>query len=418
MNPKARDNLLTVLCGAVCVASLSCPTVPRPVPARVDLSTPTARHGAAAPSSGPRALGEIRESLRLGAQYLLGSIGPDGKFVYRINLDPSVKVRASYNVLRHAGTMYALASYHQRWPSTETATALAKTAGFLEGYMGPLPERDDLIAVWENKHKKEAKLGGAGLTLLALVAREHAVPGTANVAELSRVGSFVTFMQKPDGDFYSKYFRDKGGKSDAWRSLYYPGEAALGLLVLHELAPSSGWLDAAVRALGHLADERRGRARVEPDHWALIATGRLFTEYGHTDWPRDKGLLKTHALQICESVLAAEQDLDPSSPMYGAFDTDGRTTPAATRLEGLLAALPLLEDTYDADLKKRARTAIDAGIRFLIRAQIKEGAYAGAVPRALRASDDRASEVRIDYVQHAMSAWMAYLDLLETEASP
>ncbi len=394
---------------------------PRPasLPAHADSPETTA-------TATPDRLDEIRAAIRRGAEYLTGSVQEDGSFVYRINLDPSVKVKPAYNMLRHAGAMYALASYHERWPSAQVARALAQTSKYLHRFMRPLEERDDAIAVWESEAQQEAKLGGAGLALVALVSQEHAVPGTANAAELSRVGTFVTFMQKSDGGFHSKYFSDARGRSDAWTSLYYPGEAALGLVMLHELVPGSGWLDAAVRSLGFLANMRRGRARVEPDHWALIATGRLFSEHGTADWPHDKGLLRTHALQICESVLMVDQDLVAESPLYGAFDPDGRTTPTATRLEGLLAALPLLQGTADVELGTRMRTAIDAGVQFLLNAQVREGVYAGAVPRGvhLRADEPtrssfnrRVTEVRIDYVQHAMSAWMGYLDLASDDVA-
>ncbi len=416
MKRKALRQLFLVLSAVFSAANLSCPTVPRPAPRPVALPTPTAAPSAATDRAPERAA-RVRHALKLGAQYLVGSVEPDGRFIYRINLDPSVKVKPSYNMLRHAGTMYALATYHERWPSPELADALAKSAGFLRRFMGPPAERDDTLAVWETEEREEAKLGGAGLALVALAAQESAGVGTADLPAMSRLGSFITYLQKPDGGFYSKYFTARG-KSDTWTSLYYPGEAALGLLMLHELSPASGWLDAAVHALGFLAEQRRGRARVEPDHWALIATGRLFALHGHAEWPRDRGLLKTHALQICESVLSAEQVLDPSSPLYGAFDPEGRTTPAATRLEGLIAALPLLEDGVDTALEARARKAIDAGIELLLRAQVTEGDYAGALPRALSSTDPRATEVRIDYVQHAMSAWMGYLELVESAPPP
>ena len=290
-------------------------------------SATTNRGGLPSGTSPATRLDEIRSAIKLGAEYLTGSIEADGSFVYRINLDPSVRVKPSYNMLRHAGSMYALATYHERWPSPAVAAGLEQTAKFLRRYMQPVPERDDSLAVWESERFREAKLGGAGLALVAFVSHEHAIPGTADPVELNRLGTFVTFMQKTDGGFYSKYFTGARGRDDSWTSLYYPGEAALGLLMLHELTPASGWLDAAVRALGYLANLRRGQEEVEPDHWALIATGRLFDGHAHADWPHEKALLRTHALQICESVLSASQDLDPKSPLYGAFDSDGSHHP-------------------------------------------------------------------------------------------
>ena len=102
---------------------------------------------------------------------------------------------------------------------------------------------------------------------------------------------------------------------------------------------------------------------------------------------------------------------------------DGRTCATATRLEGLIAALTFLRDE-DHFLAERIRGSVVQGIPFLLRSQVQSGAYAGAIPRAIRllprghalASDAfnrRSTEVRIDYVQHAMSAMIAF-DKLNT----
>ncbi|MBN2133264.1 MAG: hypothetical protein JW741_27440, partial [Sedimentisphaerales bacterium] len=59
------------------------------------------------------------------------------------------------------------------------------------------------------------------------------------------------------------------------------------------------------------------------------------------------------------------------------------------------------------------------GIRFLLAAQVPSGKFAGAFPRGThllppghpaysRAANDRVTEIRIDYVQHALSALIQY----------
>jgi len=55
---------------------------------------------------------------------------------------------------------------------------------------------------------------------------------------LPKLGNFLLFRQKTDGSFYSKYLPEKGGRDDCWRFLYYPAEAALGLLMLYTKDPS------------------------------------------------------------------------------------------------------------------------------------------------------------------------------------
>ena len=66
------------------------------------------------------------------------------------------------------------------------------------------------------------------------------------------------------------------------------------------------------------------------------------------------------------------------------------------------------------------RAAVDQGLDFLLRAQVAEGPYAGGMPQAIaRLPDDgttatrrfnaQATEIRIDYVQHSLSAMVQYL---------
>ena len=92
----------------------------------------------------------------------------------------------------------------------------------------------------------------------------------------------------------------------------------------------------------------------------------------------------------------------------------GRIAPTATRLEGLLAATTFLEDGHE---REEILSAIRDAMAFLLTAQVPDGHFAGAFPRAIRslptgASVDvrRATEIRIDYAQHALSSIMQYRD--------
>ena len=97
-----------------------------------------------------------------------------------------------------------------------------------------------MLAVWSepevNRSGKplQAKLGGTGLGLVALLSLENIQPGFTPLADLQALGRFTVYMQKEDGSFYSKYIPSAGGRWDEWQSLFYPGEAALGLLMLYQ----------------------------------------------------------------------------------------------------------------------------------------------------------------------------------------
>jgi len=263
-----------------------------------------------------------------------------------------------------------------------------------------------------------AKLGGAGLTLVALLSIERVQPGSSSLDELRRLGEFVLWMQKPDGSFYSKFVPHAGGRSDRWTSLYYPGEAALGLVMLYEHDPTPRWLAGATAAIDHLARSRAGKKHVPADHWALIATARLMKLSDQFKEPATVERLTEHAAKICESMLDERPAFPSNSVRYGGFAADGRTCPTATRLEGLLASLEFLDDDY-RDLRERIERRVSEGIEFLLRAQLTEGALAGGMPRAIRRLPNdhplssshfnrRAGEVRIDYVQHGLSAMIEF----------
>ena len=189
--------------------------------------------------------------------------------------------------------------------------------------------------------------------------------------------------------------------------------------MLYDKDPADAWLQAAGRTLEYLARSRRHVTHVPADHWALLATEKILSLDHDAALPVARGLLINHAVQICEAILR-DQIQDPERPDYdGGFTRDGRTTPTATRLEGLQAALSFLPHNHG--LREPIEAAVSRGMSFLLRAQISEGEFLGAFPRAVgkidRATREadafnrRATEVRIDYVQHALSAMIQYLHL-------
>ena len=365
----------------------------------------------------------VDDAIKRSASYLVKITKEDGKFDYRINMDPTIKVKDKYNILRHAGTIYAMSMYYEKHPDANIRSAIERAGKYLrDESILPIPGKDNMLAVWSipevngSDDPLQIKLGGTGLGLVALLSIEKISPGFTPLPALKALGRSIVYMQKKDGSFYSKYVPSEGGNQDNWQSLYYPGEAALGLLMLYEKDPSSIWLKSACHALEYLAQSRENSADIPADHWALLATAKILSLQNNNEVPISKSLLVSHALQICEALIREQID-DPARPDYdGGFAEDGRTTPTATRLEGLLAALSFLPVNHK--MRKSIDTSIPRGISFLIQAQIKEGKFSGAMPRAVgrkwgnnpdaKKFNRRVTEVRIDYIQHAMCAMMQY----------
>ncbi len=326
-------------------------------------------------------------------------------------------------MLRHAGAIYALAGYLQRQPDARVQSAMLRAAAYLQACcLAPLADQPGKLAIWSlpavtgRDRPAVAKLGGAGLGLVALTSVERLSPGSTRLSELRGLARFVIYMQKEDGSFYSKFSPAAGGRQDRWQSLYYPGEAALGLLMLYDLDPDPTWIQGAARALHYLARSRESMGEVPADHWALIATERLLRIASDRQGLVDEPALLRHTVQVSSGILREQLTSTRDVPQPGGFSPDGRTTPTATRLEGLLAAARILSGRDDARVAD-IRSSIERGVAFLRGALIRSGPFAGGVPRAVgRLPPDgsqtrqrfnrRAGEIRIDYVQHALSAML------------
>ena len=92
--------------------------------------------------------------------------------------------------------------------------------------------------------------------------------------------------------------------------MYYPGEAALGLLMLYDLDRDDRWFHGAAKALAYLAEVRKGETDVPADHWALLATAKLLSLGSVDIAPEMRARLIRHAVQICTAILA-HQVVDP-----------------------------------------------------------------------------------------------------------
>ncbi|MGE0706873.1 MAG: prenyltransferase/squalene oxidase repeat-containing protein [Planctomycetota bacterium] len=316
----------------------------------------------------------------------------------------AVTSAAPYNILRHAGALYALEQHHRRTGAEASRAALLRGARFLLGRLRPVtlptPSRAGAapalaIASLPGEEvagpEPEFKLGGAGLGLVALCAARRLDPAAVDLEALRGLGRFLLAAQREDGGFQSRL--DADGWDEDFVSLYYPGEAILGLLRLHALDPRPEWLHAARAAAEHLARARRELAPEElpHDHWLLIAGAELLAL-------GDDLLVRGHLEALGAAFLARWERVAEEGSYPGSFHSDGLTCPTATRVEGLVALTPLLQ----GEARTRALGAARAGAAYLLECQLPDGAWPPAHPRDGLAGPR--GELRIDYTQHALSA--------------
>lgn len=357
----------------------------------------------------------IDSSIQLAMTYLSKSTLENGRFVYNANVNPEISYsNVKYNALRHAGTLYSmyLCERYLKDNSLREKRYLASQY-FVENYVKKISS--DMYAV-VSKPKEEgldfpqAKTGGTGLALIGL---SNLYPeGKIDLKILRGLGNFTIYMQKPDGSFYSKFNVPDGTKDEKFVSLYYPGEIAYGLLFLNEVDPDKKWVQTSKNALLFLANSRKDKGLKVPfDHWAMLATKKLFETPENGLSGQEKLLLQRHAEQMANSILDT-QITDDGFQYQGGFIDNLRLCSIGTIMEGLVAIYSCIDDEK---LKAKVLNAIVLGTDFLSRFQVKEGPMAGGIPMdaywTITNANEKSRVIRIDNVQHVLSAWITFKEI-------
>jgi hypothetical protein len=352
----------------------------------------------------------LLEAARRGGRYLARAVDETGRFAYSY-LPKTDELGDSYNILRHAGTTYSMLELHEVSPDDELLEAARRAIRFLVGAARSTAIEDEELAVIVERGF--VKLGGNALACVALTKYTEVTGDRTHLPLVGRLGRWMVKVQRANGRFGVHKQSFPEGKVDGFRSGYYPGEAVLALLRIHGIDGDDRWLDAAERAARYLIEDRDGGLETKElshDHWLLYALDELYRKR-----PRD--LYLRHARRIVTAIVNT-QNLAPEQPDWrGSYYRPPRSTPTATRTEGLCAAYRLERDHGDEEWTGRIRAAIRAGIGFQLRTQFgPESTLYLADPRRASGGFRRSLtdyEIRIDYVQHNISALLGAYRILE-----
>ena len=360
----------------------------------------------AGPPAGSEPLNKARlvEAAKRGGDYLVRMQKPDGSFHYSYDpLEDRVSTK-TYNIVRHAGTACSLFELFAATRDARYSLAARRALTFLKTRFRP----HDGGGLYVLDDDGKAKLGAAGLALIALAMQIELDPKHADDPDARRLAGFITAMQHEDGSFES-YHRLKGDEPAGSVSLYYPGEAILGLVRLFRINGDERLLDAARRGADHLIRSQQAMSELPADAWLMQALESL---YGL----RPEKKYADHALALAESMIATQYGESAPRGYAGGFGPGvPRTTPAASRSEGMLAAYRLARAIGDGRATRIAE-ALDRAARFQLSNQFDRDNSA-RLPNPERAAGGfRASaesaRIRIDFVQHNISSLLGIAETL------
>lgn len=216
------------------------------------------------------------------SRFLAGEVKENGAFTYGY-FSHFYKEIKWYNMLRHASTIYSMIEAYTLTKSGDLKNSIDRAIGYLidEGIVLKSHRTYGTAAyVVDEKNDNEIKLGANGVALLALCKYTSVFEDTSYMHVMKALGRGIQSMQEKDGRFVHILYAEDLQVKEAFRIIYYDGEAAFSLMRLYELDREESWLRTVVRTFDYFIEHEYWKHH---DHWLSYCTNEL-TKY----LPEDK----------------------------------------------------------------------------------------------------------------------------------
>jgi hypothetical protein len=353
--------------------------------------------------------------IALSMNYINRNILEDGRFCYRNNVDPEITYdNTVYNSLRHAGTLYSMYLYEKLGLEMKFHdNRILASKYFIDRYLKKID--DDKYVVISYPEEEEikfpiAKTGSAGVGLCALCSLYE--EKEIELSVLRGLGEFILSMKNEEGNVYAYYNLETKEIDKQAEAIFYPAEAAAGLMALYEIDPQQKWLDAIKDIIMYIVSTRKTMDLNIPfDHWSVLVIEKLLNKKLVT--PDEGSQMRAYAEQMAIPALS-NQITNSRNSYYGAFKDNIRPCSLGTIMEGLASIYFCSENEQ---LKAIIFKALAIGCHFLAKVQVKTGTMAGGLPNSANwvkpGVTPNASIIRIDNVQHVVSGWLRFQHILK-----
>jgi hypothetical protein len=362
----------------------------------------------------------LRQAALEGVRFVLRHQADNGRFtyIYDAQRDEALPVN-TYSLARHAGTMFFLARAAKQLGLPEARRGALRGLAYIRDEALATCGADDRLCV---EQAGRVEFGGSALTALACAELLRGGDDREARRLLTGLTAFLRAQQRPDGEMMHEYSRDREAPVDV-QHMYYSGEAALALLTAYEQQKDPRDLQAAAGLMGHLTGAGWGffgaRYYYGEEHWTCQAVAKAAS---HMQVDR--------ALDFCLRWGRWQENLQYRAgvtpwDVQGAFGVGPvllpRVTMAASRVEALVPLYRVLSRRRGYGDLRSTRSLIENSLSLLLRMRwapashsapthlfAKPSAAFGGIPST--GADLRS---RVDMVQHAGSAFLAWADALE-----
>lgn len=211
-----------------------------------------------------------RELIMNASGFLEEQVREDGSFVYGIyqRFDNEIN---NYNIVRHAGTIWALICRYRLTADKALAEKIERTIGYMLESM--IYDDRGRAYLYEEK-SDEIKLGGCGIAVALTEYMDVFENEQYRDVCIALGNGILTMLGQSSGVYYHVLNRDFSRKEEFY-TIYYDGEATFALCRLYGLTEDPVWLDATEAAVEHFIDKDYTQYR---DHWVAYFMNEI-TKY-------------------------------------------------------------------------------------------------------------------------------------------
>ncbi|MFA7669758.1 MAG: CapA family protein, partial [Burkholderiaceae bacterium] len=216
---------------------------------------------------------QVHALIESSANFLSKQVKNSGQFIYG-HFPCFGREIPTYNSLRHASSVYSML---EAWELTRDDALLASIRRALAYLTDTLirryPQDSGLTLAYNVDVNGEIKLGANAVSLLALVKYDELTGDTQYRPLMESLALGVARMQDADnGSFVHVLNADDLSLKDAFRIVYYDGEAAFGLMRLYGLTRDPRWLAIVEKAFDYFISANHWKHH---DHWLSYCANEL-----------------------------------------------------------------------------------------------------------------------------------------------
>lgn len=212
------------------------------------------------------------EILRESSLYLANLVQDNGKFVYGYFpcFDKEINF---YNILRHASSVYSIIEAYEMIREETLVESIKRALDYLEKEAIAKFEEESFAYVVDKASGSEIKLGANAAAILAFSKYTKVFKDDKYIPLMRQLANGIERMQNPDtGQFVHILNYPDLSIKEAFRIIYYDGEAAFALIRLYDIDRNPKWLKIVEKAFSFFIENKYWKHH---DHWLSYCTNEL-----------------------------------------------------------------------------------------------------------------------------------------------